>query len=449
MKPPGRILVFGRGLVGAVGVTLAATTVLAVAGPALAGAGPGAITLASTSINGTKGNDASNLPSVSTDGTRVAFSSLARNLVPGDADMYEDVYVKDLTTGHITLASTSDTGVKGNALSYWAVVSGDGTKVAFCSYATNLDPADTSPNVSLFVKDLVTGNLTLASSSDMGVDANGSSSCQPSMSEVGSLVAFDSDATNLDPADTDPADDIYVKDIETGDVSLASTSSTGVKGNNGSAWPEITPDAAKVAFYTFASNFDPRDRDAVSDVYVKDLVTGTLTLASTSDGGVKGNGDSSYGYRPSISADGSTVAFASVATNLDPGDTDAVGDVYVKDLSTGTITLASTSDLGIKGNGVSQYPVLSQDGAMVAFESRSSNLDPADSDVLVDIYAKDVSTGDVTLTSTNDRGRKGNHGSRSPDIAGDGSTVAFSSAATNLERIDRDSVPDIYVKEIG
>ncbi len=82
---------------------------------------------------------------------------------------------------------------------------------------------------------------------------------------------------------------------------------------------------------------------------MKDLVTGEITLVSTSDAGVKGNGTS--GLRrcpPTVS-----VAFDSYASNLDPGDTDTAPDVYVKDLVTGELTLVSTSDTGVKGNGTS------------------------------------------------------------------------------------------------
>ena len=85
---------------------------------------------------------ASNL-SLSADGTKVAFQSIATNLDPADTDADYDVYVKDLTTGDLTLASTSDAGVKGNSSSFAASLSAVGTKVAFLSVATNLDPADT------------------------------------------------------------------------------------------------------------------------------------------------------------------------------------------------------------------------------------------------------------------------------------------------------------------
>ncbi len=129
--------------------------------------------------------------------------------------------------------------------------------------------------------------------------------------------------------------------VTSGDLSLVSTSDDGVKGNSFSWAPRVSSDGTRVAFQSGATNLDPADTDDIGDVYVKDLVTGDLTLASTSDAGEKGNGSS--GPSPSLSADGTYVAFTSLSTNLDPADTDDTTDVYVKDLVTGDITLASTS----------------------------------------------------------------------------------------------------------
>jgi hypothetical protein len=83
---------------------------------------------------------------------------------------------------------------------------------------------------------------------------------------------------------------------------------------------------------------------------VKDLVSGDLTRVSTSDTGVQNNRDSLSPGGRALSADGTRVAFYSVATNLDPADTDRTVDAYVKDVSTGDIALATTSDTGVKAN---------------------------------------------------------------------------------------------------
>jgi hypothetical protein len=123
--------------------------------------------------------------------------------------------VKDLTTGDITLASTSDTGVKGKKDSYPDAVSPDGTKVVFASRSNNLDPNDTDPyrQEDVFMKDLTTGDLTMVSTSDAGVGAN-ETAVLASASTDFTRVAFSTDAYNLDPADSTNTDwDVYVKDM--------------------------------------------------------------------------------------------------------------------------------------------------------------------------------------------------------------------------------------------
>jgi hypothetical protein len=155
------------------------------------------------------------------------------------------------------------------------------------------------------------------------------------------------------------------------------------------------------------------------------VTTGDIVLASTSDAGIKGNGGS---YLASLSADGNRVSFVSGATNLDPADTVPASDLYVKDLTTGDIMLAATSDTGIKGNGgiyVSDYP-LSADGSRVVFSSSATNLDPADTDSLYDVYVKNLNTGNIDLSSRSDTGVKGNgHSVAEGSLSADGRIVAF------------------------
>jgi uncharacterized repeat protein (TIGR01451 family) len=405
-------------------------------------AAPGDITLASTSDNGVKGSGFS--PSLSGDGTRVAFLSVAF-MDPADIDGFEDVYVKDLMTGNITLASTSDSGVKGDSANFTPSLSTDGTRVAFMSVALGLDPADTDRFDDIYVKDLASGDITLASTSDSGIKGD-LFSLSPSLSADGTRVAFRSVATNLDLADSDSISDIYVKDLVTGDVTLASISDDGVKANSESFDPSLSGDSTKVAFWSDATNLDPADSDGISDIYVMDLVTGDITLASTSDDGVKANSASSG---PRLSADGTRVAFLSDATNLDPADTDSIPDVYVKDLVTGNITLATTSNSGVKANSGGFSLSLSADGTKVAFWSDATNLDPADTDSNSDIYVKDLVTGDITLASTSDGGVKANSYSFDPSLSADGATVAFGSYATNLHPAATDGIGDVYVKELG
>lgn len=407
-------------------------------------ADPGDLTLASTSDAGEKGNGASHWISPSADGSKVAFDSTSTNLDPADTDDSLDVFVKDLVTGDIILASTSDAGVKGNAGSTQPSLSADGTKVAFVSGATNLDPADTDFLPDVYVKDLATGDLTLASTSDSGLKGN-SSSFRQAFSANGTMVGFLSFATNLDPVDADLLVDVYLKDLTTGDTTLVSTSDTGVKSNGATGGLSLSSDGTRLAFHSQATNLDPADTDTIDDQYVKDLTTGDVTLASTSDAGVKGNLGSGGG---ALSSDGMKIAFQSLATNLDPADADGVGDVFVKDLVTGDLSLVSTSDAGLKGNGESDTASISSAGTLVAFESRATNLDPADADTVDDAYVKDLATGDLMLVSTSDTGVKSNGVTLIPDLSGEGNVVGFWTEATNLDAADTDAAFDVYVKEL-
>ena len=329
-----------------------------------------------------------------------------------------------------------------------ASLSADGTKVAFYSYATNLDPADTDFVPDIYVKDLVSGNVTLASTSDNGTKGNVGKLPAEACPRTAPRSPSSPTRSNLDPADTDVdfSSDVYVKDLITGTLTLASTSDTGTKSNSHSDTPSLSGDGSKVAFRSQASNLDPADPDVSADIYVKDLVTGALALASTSDTGTKGNDNS---YLPKVSADGTTVAFHSGASNLDPGDTDGITDAYVKDVVTGNLALASTSDTGTKGNNHSYPWSLSADGSKVGFSSSRATSTPATPTCLSDAYVKDVVSGNLALASTSDTGTKGSNHSDPPDLSADGTKAAFGSSASNLDPADTDTGLDVYVKELG
>ena len=425
--------------------TATVTLALVLVGASSAVGAPGILTLASTSTGGTKGNKASDVVSLSADGTKVAFDSSSTNLDPGDTDIYQDVYAKDLVSGTLILASTSSGGIKGDNQSRQAALSADGTKVAFSSRATNIHPADTDLIAEVFVKDLVSGTLHLASINSAGIKSN-HHSIEPSLSADGNKVAFDSSSEILHPADPDGFEDVYIKDLVSGTLTLASTNSGGIKANLPNREPSLSADGTKVAFRSVATNLDSADADGFEDIYVKDLVSGTLILASTGSSGTKGN---NHSREPSLSADGTKVAFLSFASNLDPGDTDTTPDVYVKDLVSGTLTLASTSSGGTNGNNSSRELSLSADGTKVAFDSFATNLDPGDTDGIEDMYVKDLVSGTLTLASTSSGNTKGNNQSRDPSLSSDGSKVAFRSHATNLHPSDTDGVADVYVKDLG
>ena len=205
-----------------------------------------------------------------------------------------------------------------------------------------------------------------------------------------------------------------------------------------------------MAFQSSAANLDPADTDHNTDVFLRDLQTDQLTLVSRADGagGAKANLESGF---PVLSADGRHVAFTSRASNLDPADTDTRSDVYVRDLL-GDTTLVSRADGagGAKANreAASDGVAVSADGRYVAFSSRASNLDPADPDTVEDVFVRDLQTHRTTLASRAD-GLGGAKGNGISDLVGslsaDGRYVAFRSLAWNLDPLDSPAGNDFDV----
>ena len=330
--------------------------------------------------------------SVSADGRYVAFSTNATNLDANDTNGDEDVYVHDTLLGTTTLVTPGDgpDDASGTAPS----ISDDGQKVAFYVYASpngDIDPDDDNKENDVYVADLSTPTPTLELvSRPTGTGAAAPSQpegvlfADPDISGDGSAVAFTSHDNTLDPAnDSDTllgffySGDVFVRDLDNKTTELVSRNAT-VDGNRASYNPSIDTDGSHVSFDTQSSNLDPDDSNEERDVYVRNRTGNTLTLASRADGadGAKGD-DSALGS--SISGDGSVVSFQSESTNLDPDDSDATPDVYVRDLDSDDTELISRADgaAGAKANKLAQVSSINADGDRVAFLSSADNLDPA------------------------------------------------------------------------
>jgi Tol biopolymer transport system component len=346
----------------------------------------GAVVRANTDANGNPTFGASGSPALSADGRYVAFWSDAGNLVPGGSNGLVHIFVKDLQTEAVVQASTDSAGNQGNGNSFSPSLSGDGRYVAFWSDAGNLVPGDTNNEDDVFVKDLWTGAVVRASTDAGGAQANRSSD-SPALSADGRYVAFDSLASNLVPGGTNGAIDIFVKDLWTGAVVRASTTAAGGSQSQGSFSfsPALSADGRFVAFWSSASNLVPGDTNGAHDVFVKDLWTGAAVRVSTTAGGGQANGASDTS---ALSADGRYVVFTSLASNLVAGDTNGVQDVFVTQpvfpdgqgrpvVPEGTeyaLTLGPVNDPG--RDTVSQYVVRWGDGQTSTFDA--SNPLPAD-----------------------------------------------------------------------
>lgn len=434
---------------------LTLTATLGSAGPALALRGDTTLVSRATGSNGLKGNAGSAPPSISADGRFVTFYSLATNLTSDDSDPVEDVFVRKVSTRKTMLVSRASgaQGSKGNRGSFDPALSANGRFVAFESEAENLSPDDPDAVLDVFVRDLVTGETTLISRADgtSGAKANGSSYLN-AISADGRFVAFESEATNLHGADDDALRDVFVRDRAKAETVLVSRANGahGPKAKGNSYSGSLSADGRLVAFESKASNLAVAADDGQSHVYLRDLAGGDTTLVSraTGEDGEAGNRGS---YRASLSADGRFVAFSSFASNLARGDPDIVEDVFVRDVAAGETTLASTAGReGPKGDGGSTRPSLSADGRFVAFDSFASNLSTDDGDRGTDVFVRDRTAAETALVSRANGmdGTKGNLASLSPSLSADGRFVAFASFARNLADDDRDTLGDVYLRDV-
>jgi Tol biopolymer transport system component len=183
----------------------------------------------------------------------VAFQSAASNLVAGDNNGSDDIYVHDTVTATTTRVSLDSAGVEGNGFSSEPSISGDGRYVAFQSAASNLVAGDNNGSDDIYVHDTVTATTTRVSVDSAGTEGNSSSS-EPSISRDGRYVVFTSVANNLVAGDTNGWGDIYVHDTVTATTTRVSVDSAGVEVSGANSEPSISGDGRYVAFRSAASN---------------------------------------------------------------------------------------------------------------------------------------------------------------------------------------------------
>ncbi|WP_354147707.1 HYR domain-containing protein [Arthrobacter sp. 754] len=413
--------------------------------PAPASAETGTTTRVSVAGDGTQANLVSRWPAISGDGRYVAFESAAPNLVPGDTNNRLDVFVHDLDTGGIERVSVAGDGAQATSNSFQPTISADGRYVAFYSDAGNLVPGDTNGTQDVFVRDRVAGSTERVSVAGDGSQAN-SSSFEPAISADGRYVAFESNAGNLVPGDTNFMTDVFVRDRATGSTERVSVASEGSQATGQSFGdPAISSDGRYVAFNSLANNLVPGDTNGTKDVFVRDRVAGSTERVSVAGDGTEANGES---HEPAISSDGRHVAFRSVGTNLAPGDTNGTDDMFVRDRVTGSTERVSVASDGTQANSQSYLePEISADGRYVTFQSVASNLVAADTNGTDDVFVRDRVAGSTERVSLASDGTQANGQSVLPAISGDGRYVVFQSVASNLVPGDTNGAPDVFVRD--
>lgn len=232
-------------------------------------------------------------------------------------------------------------------------------------------------------------------------------------------------------------------------ITAATVSSTGEQANGGvSSGPTLSTDGRFVGFDSEATNLVPGDTNGVSDVFVHDQSTGRTERVSVASDGTPGNGGS---FQPKISGDGRFVVFKSDATNLVPGDTNGVTDVFVRDRSRHRTVRVSVSSNGKQANGVSSlysFPNISADGTVVSFTSNASNLVRNDTNGTADQFVHLLRNGRTELASAASDGTHGDGwaGGNSA-LSADGRYVIFASSSDNLVPGDTNNHEDLFVHD--
>lgn len=367
----------------------------------------------------------------SSDGRYVAFLSDSRFAGIGPGGTLA-LYVKDLSTGSLARFPCPGSGVC-SAPS----ISLDGSRVV---YSSNFGVSG------VFYLD-----VPFSTPIRVDVDANGNPPAtgapgSAALSANGRFVAFTTSA-NLDGAagDTGLTQDLFVRDLVAGATERRTTSAASADQVSGDV--SISADGRYVVFTTSAV-LAPDDTNALRDVYLLDRTTGTVRCLTP---GASGNSS-----RATISADGSTVAFDSLASNLVADDANAAADVFVADTGTGAITRVSTTRTG---SASSLWPsvgrwALSANGRRVAFGSAAEaapDLPPS----AAGVFVHDRQTGETSLVSSAADGTVAGpifrpFGTSVPSAAmtPDGRAVTFSSIAPELVVGDTNAVVDVFRKEL-
>jgi len=398
-------------------------------------AAPPATWLLSVSSSGHQANSYEyDRATISADGRFVVFDSYATNLVPGDTNNQLDVFVRDRQTRLTTLVSVATNGTQGNGMSYYPIISADDRYVLFISYASNLVPGDTNGVADVFVRDLQNRTTTRVSVSTGGGQGNGDSG-PGGISADGRYVGFGSWSSNLVRGDTNNTFDAFVRDMKTGTTSRVSLSSSGVQANGASAVVGVSSDGRYITMESDATNLVPGDTNGVSDVFVKDRLTGATTRVDVSSKGHQANAAS---FRPVVSSDGRYIAFTSDATNLVPGGTQT-RDIYIRDRLLGTTrrVVHNSDDPAISGN-----------GRFVAFDSNDSTLAPG-TNGQIDVFVWDGATNRIDLVSRSSADVPGNGISLLPAVDGTGRYIAFESEATNLVLTYVTSTEQVFLRDQG
>jgi hypothetical protein len=257
------------------------------------------LTRVSVAADGAQANGESFNGIVSGNGQFVAFDSRASNLVTGDANGKQDVFVRSLGASTTTRVSVMTGGAEAAADSALGGISQDGRFVVFSSegafVAEDTNTTCKTDNVDrgcrdIYLHDRNSGDTTRLSVATDGTQAN-ADSLTPRISGDGRYVVFESDATNLVAGDTNGLRDIFLHDVTTHTTTRVSVATDGAQGLSASRNATISADGQRIAFLSERRSFGPppddlrcREEDDCTRAFVRTRTTGVLTALPATEG---------------------------------------------------------------------------------------------------------------------------------------------------------------------
>jgi Tol biopolymer transport system component len=395
--------------------------------------------------------------SVSQGARYVAFSSEADNLVANDTNGWGDVFVRDVLLGTNILVSAATNGAGSDGPSFEPAISADGSFVAFTSSADNLVPGDLNKSQDVFVRALQTGATSLVSVSTNGV-SGGTNSHQPWISADGRFVLFRSAAVNLAPG-TAAIDNLFLRDLQIGATYALTTAGVECAAMTPDGRYVVFYGGLSATFRLYVWDAQARQRvytntaSGILNVAVspggKVLAYATASQLSAVNWATNASWSivpyKTYSFHLGLrfSADERWLAYATA----DGSVTNPLSNVYLYDLQARTNLLISQSYRFPRvPNGASDSPDMSSDGRYVAYRSAASDIVPGDGNGVPDLYVYDRLSGTTSLISI---GRSGNSSadnrSLAPVFSGDAQSLVFQSWASDLVPQDFNSSSDVFV----
>jgi len=362
---------------------------------------------------------------VSDNGRYVLFLSGATNVVPNDTNDHRDLFVRDRQTGTNTLVSVSTAGVQANQDTYIGSISGDGRYVVFSTTATNLAATGDNNTLKVFVRDLQNNTTSLVCTSIYNLQCVSSD-----ISRDGRYILYNS----YDPFNQYQ---LYRYDQTSGNREIVSYGPSGYANSTVDTRAAMTPDGRYVVFMSTATNLVANDTNGKTDIFKRDMQTGTMSRISTTASNAQSNGDSEW---PSISDNGRYVVFYSLATNFTATHA-ANWTSYLKDTTGGSIQLVSgaplANDAFITGNGL--YVIFATNDALSA----------SDTDTNSDVYIWNRGTNTNTRVSEDSSGNALSGGTGTTGFATPDGRYVPLMTSTSIDPNDTNDGSDIYLADMG